>query len=137
MVKANDEEHDNNVIDIDINVYIIQLNIKSTTEIDRHNPSISKYFQRAYIICSQSKIKLNKKYIFLHIATKKSYIKKSIARLSFFLFFFVSCHTLLTLIPSQRDTALNGRRARSVRIERKAGISAAPAHMAPKFIMDN
>lgn len=44
---------------------------------------------------------------------------------------------LLTLIPSQRDTARSGRRARSVRIERNAGISAAPAHIAPKFINDN
>lgn len=44
---------------------------------------------------------------------------------------------LLTRIPSQRDTARNGRSARSVRIERNAGISAAPAQIAPKFINDN
>lgn len=44
---------------------------------------------------------------------------------------------LLTRIPSQRDTARNGRKALNVRIERNAGISAAPAHIAPKFINDN
>lgn len=44
---------------------------------------------------------------------------------------------LLTLIPSQRDTARKGRNARNVRIERNAGISAAPAQMAPKFTNDN
>lgn len=44
---------------------------------------------------------------------------------------------VLTRIPSQRDTARNGRKARNVRIERNAGISAAPAQIAPKFINDN
>lgn len=44
---------------------------------------------------------------------------------------------LLTLIPSQRDTALSGRRARNVRIDRNAGISAAPSQIAAKFINDN
>lgn len=44
---------------------------------------------------------------------------------------------LLTLMPSQRDTARNGRNARNVRIERNAGISAAPAQIAPKFTNDN
>lgn len=46
-------------------------------------------------------------------------------------------HPLLTLIPSQRDTARNGRNALRVRIERNAGMSAAPAQIAPKFIKDN
>lgn len=44
---------------------------------------------------------------------------------------------LLTRIPSQRDTARRGRSARSVRIERNAGMSAAPIQMAAKFINDN
>lgn len=44
---------------------------------------------------------------------------------------------ILTRIPSQRDTARNGRNARNVRIERNAGISAAPAQIAPKFDNDN
>lgn len=44
---------------------------------------------------------------------------------------------VLTRIPSQRDTARSGRKARNVRIERNAGISAAPAQIAPKFINDN
>lgn len=48
---------------------------------------------------------------------------------------FLCC--VLTRIPSQRDTARNGRNARNVRIERNAGISAAPNHIAPKFINDN
>ncbi len=43
----------------------------------------------------------------------------------------------LTRMPSQRDTARNGRSARSVRIERKAGISAAPAKVAAKLINDS
>lgn len=45
--------------------------------------------------------------------------------------------SVLTRIPSQRDTARNGRNARNVRIERNAGISAAPNQIAPKFINDN
>lgn len=44
---------------------------------------------------------------------------------------------LLTRIPSQRDTARSGRSARSVRIERNAGISAAPIQIAAKLINDN
>lgn len=44
---------------------------------------------------------------------------------------------LLTRIPSHLDTARRGRSALSVRIERKAGISAAPNQMAPKFIKDS
>lgn len=51
------------------------------------------------------------------------------------------CHSspifVLTRIPSHRDTARNGRKARSVRIERNAGISAAPAQIAPIFINEN
>ena len=46
-------------------------------------------------------------------------------------------NSVLTRIPSQRDTARKGRSARSVRMERNAGISAAPAQIAPKFINDN
>lgn len=44
---------------------------------------------------------------------------------------------LLTLMPSQRDTARSGLKALSVRIDRNAGISAAPAIMAPKFINES
>lgn len=44
---------------------------------------------------------------------------------------------LLTRIPSQRETARSGRSARSVRIDRNAGMSAAPAQMAPRLISDN
>ena len=47
-------------------------------------------------------------------------------------------HTqLLTRMPSQRETARKGLRARNVRIERNAGMSAAPAHMATRFISDS
>lgn len=44
---------------------------------------------------------------------------------------------ILTRMPSQRDTARSGRNALSVRIERNAGISAAPTNIAVKFINDN
>lgn len=44
---------------------------------------------------------------------------------------------VLTLIPSQRDTALNGLKARRVLIDLNAGISAAPAQIAAKFTNDN
>lgn len=44
---------------------------------------------------------------------------------------------LLTRMPSHRDTARSGLKALSVRIERNAGISAAPAIMAPKFINES
>lgn len=44
---------------------------------------------------------------------------------------------LLTLMPSQRDTARSGLKALSVRMERNAGMSAAPAIMAPKFISES
>lgn len=44
---------------------------------------------------------------------------------------------VLTLIPSQRDTALKGLKARRVLIDLNAGISAAPAQMAAKFTNDN
>lgn len=40
-------------------------------------------------------------------------------------------------MPSQRDTARRGRNARNVLIERNAGISAAPAQIAPKLTNDN
>ena len=40
-------------------------------------------------------------------------------------------------MPSHRDTARNGLKALSVRIERNAGISAAPAIIAPKFINES
>ena len=43
----------------------------------------------------------------------------------------------LTRMPSHRDTARNGRSARSVRIDRKAGISAAPAKVAAKLTNDS
>lgn len=43
---------------------------------------------------------------------------------------------LLTLMPSQRDTARRGRKALSVRMDRKAGMSSAPAQMAARFIRD-
>lgn len=43
----------------------------------------------------------------------------------------------LTFMPSQRETARKGLKALSVRIERKAGISAAPAQVAPRLISDN
>ena len=48
-----------------------------------------------------------------------------------------SLFTLLTLIPSQRETALKGLRARRVRMDRNAGISAAPAQMAARLIRDS
>lgn len=44
---------------------------------------------------------------------------------------------LLTLMPSHRETARNGLKALSVRIERNAGMSAAPAIIAPKFISES
>lgn len=44
---------------------------------------------------------------------------------------------VLTLIPSQRDTALKGLKARRVLIDLNAGISAAPAQIAAKFTNDN
>lgn len=44
---------------------------------------------------------------------------------------------LLTFMPSQRETARNGLKARSVRIERNAGISAAPAIVAPKLTSES
>lgn len=44
---------------------------------------------------------------------------------------------LLTRMPSHRDTARSGLRALSVRMERKAGMSAAPAIMAPKLINES
>lgn len=44
---------------------------------------------------------------------------------------------LLTLMPSHRETARSGLKALSVRIERKAGISAAPAIVAPKLISES
>jgi hypothetical protein len=44
---------------------------------------------------------------------------------------------LLTLMPSQRDTARSGLKALNVLIERNAGISAAPAIIAPKFINES
>lgn len=44
---------------------------------------------------------------------------------------------LLTRIPSHLDTARRGRRALSVLMERKAGISAAPNQIAPKLIKDS
>lgn len=40
-------------------------------------------------------------------------------------------------MPSHRDTARSGLRARRVRIERNAGMSAAPAMIAPKFINES
>lgn len=43
----------------------------------------------------------------------------------------------LTRIPSQRDTALSGRSARKVLIDLNAGMSAAPAIIAAKFISDS
>jgi hypothetical protein len=49
----------------------------------------------------------------------------------------LSSPCVLTRMPSQRDTALRGRRARNVRIERNAGMSAAPAHIAAKFVSDS
>lgn len=53
----------------------------------------------------------------------------------------LACHThtqvLLTRMPSQRDTARRGRSARSVRMDRKAGMSAAPAIMAARFTRDS
>lgn len=55
----------------------------------------------------------------------------------FDLFLLFATTTLLTLMPSHLETALKGRRARSVLIDLKAGISAAPSHMAAKFINDN
>lgn len=72
------------------------------------------------------------------ISTKSAYIGRGVYKFDwrdeYFLWFLLS---VLTRIPSQRDTARNGRNARNVRIERNAGISAAPNHMAPKFINDN
>lgn len=44
---------------------------------------------------------------------------------------------LLTRMPSQRDTARSGLKALSVLIERNAGISAAPAIIAPKLINES
>lgn len=44
---------------------------------------------------------------------------------------------VLTLIPSQRDTALRGLKARRVLIDLNAGISAAPNQIAAKFTNDN
>lgn len=52
-------------------------------------------------------------------------------------FLFYLKFVLLTLMPSHRDTARNGRNARNVLIERNAGISAAPAQIAPKFTNDS
>lgn len=47
-------------------------------------------------------------------------------------------HTqLLTRIPSHLETARRGRKALNVLMERKAGISAAPNQIAPKFINDS
>jgi hypothetical protein len=40
-------------------------------------------------------------------------------------------------MPSQRETARNGLSARSVRIERKAGISAIPARVAAKLTSES
>ena len=40
-------------------------------------------------------------------------------------------------MPSHRETARNGLSARSVRIERKAGISAAPARVAAKLTSES
>jgi hypothetical protein len=40
-------------------------------------------------------------------------------------------------MPSQRDTARSGLKALSVRIERNAGMSAAPAIIAPKLINES
>lgn len=52
-------------------------------------------------------------------------------------YYMLTAGGVLTRMPSQRDTARNGRNALSVRIERNAGISAAPTKIAPKFINDN
>ena len=43
----------------------------------------------------------------------------------------------LTRMPSQRETARSGLRARKVRIDRNAGMSAAPVQIATKFISDS
>lgn len=43
----------------------------------------------------------------------------------------------LTLMPSHRDTARKGLKALSVLMERKAGMSAAPAQIAPKLISES
>lgn len=43
----------------------------------------------------------------------------------------------LTLMPSHRETARKGLKALSVLMERKAGMSAAPAQIAPKLISDS
>lgn len=40
-------------------------------------------------------------------------------------------------MPSHRDTARKGLKALSVLMERKAGMSAAPAQIAPKLISDS
>jgi hypothetical protein len=40
-------------------------------------------------------------------------------------------------MPSHLDTARSGRNALKVRIERNAGISSAPAHTAPKLIIES
>lgn len=40
-------------------------------------------------------------------------------------------------MPSQRDTARNGRRARNVRIVLNAGMVAAPAILATRLIRDS
>lgn len=44
---------------------------------------------------------------------------------------------VLTLIPSQRDTARSGRNARRVRIDRNAGMSAAPTMIAARLISES
>lgn len=44
---------------------------------------------------------------------------------------------VLTLIPSQRDTALRGLKARRVLIDLNAGISAAPSQIVAKLTNDN
>lgn len=44
--------------------------------------------------------------------------------------------SLLTLMPSHRDTARRGRSARSVLIDLNAGMSSAPAQIAAKFISE-
>lgn len=45
--------------------------------------------------------------------------------------------TLLTFMPSHRETARNGLKARRVRIERNAGTSSAPDQTAAKLISDS
>lgn len=48
-----------------------------------------------------------------------------------------SRRTLLTFMPSHRETARNGLKARRVRIERNAGTSSAPDQTAAKLISDS